>query len=370
MNPETDAKEFTRLLETVGEFYDVTVSESRHVLYFKLLADFDLEIVRYAFEKYLKSDASKYGFPKPAHIRELIEGSQTEQEAHAWNTVNRAIRKIGPYESIIVQDLAVADAICRVFGSWIECCNANREATAYLWDQRRKDFVTAYRIARKIERADRSPVLLSGIHEVQNRQSGFFPKRSYYGAILLDGSVQTRYLAINERTGLPAARLADALSLPEPTSALLLTPGTLDQETDSDELVGQELFDRLHLEFQKVIAAKGLDGPNFSRQSKGTLRTPETATHGDADRTTDHGGEAPGAGEGIPVRDVDRPGVGGGSGVAGVPDPVRARGKRVRERDPRRAGHVDNPPPKSQRGVDEVPRGDRAGNDRPRRRKA
>lgn len=376
MNAATDARRFTKLLETLGELYDVTVSAGRSTLYFGALREFEYEIVELAISKFLQSDQSKFGFPKPAHLREIIEGSQSDQESNAWLAVNDAIRKIGIWNSILVADLNLADAIVRTFGSWAACCEAASQANNFVWENRRRDFIAAYRLARRNVRRNRTPVLLGGLAELTNRSTGRFPAKGWYGAILLDGRVQDRYLDINTRTGLPAASLDAALALPEPRPQLAITAGGSEaQETGSDEPVTGERLYSIHEAISKWIAEHGWPSGKKRRRTQPTedelrdlagkerirrqaandgnvpheetsesVRAREATRTGDADHVTDHGGGTSTTGSGVQVRGKARARVGGGSRMAGVEDPVRAGGKRVRERGSLRSGKLDDGP--------------------------
>lgn len=400
MNAETDAERFTALLQTVGEIYDQTVSPARATMYFGQLRAYEYEIVELAIAKFLDSEASKFGFPKPIHIREIIEGSQSEQEANAWLAVNESIRRIGVWQSLIVADPAIADAIVRVFGSWASLCQQANESSPYVWENRRRDFVAAFRLARKRERTSTEPVLLGGLCEMQNRASGRFPKRQPYGVILADGRVQSRYLAINEATGLPATPLPLALALPPERAVQRQLPAAEADEPGSRELVGQDAIMSLEAAFRKLLQDRefpsgagkkgdnrdvvaerdarrkaeirrqateaGNSGKNVStEQASGVVRARKTARAKHTDRTPNHGGGSAKARARVRVREADREKLARGSRVAGVPDHLRTGGERVRERDPRGAGIVDNEAIEGRSGKSRV----RRMGDRPTRRK-
>lgn len=364
MNPQTDTDRFLTLLHNVGEFYDVEVSPARATMFFRALERFEYPIVEYAFNAYLQSSDSKFGFPKPANIIEIVEGSQTEQESIAWMALNTAIRKIGIYQSVIFADPNVSDSVIRVWGGWIRCCEEARQLNAIQWEAKRKDFIAAFRIARKIPRKHAGPVLLTGLHQVENKANRQFPKRQPYGVILLDGRVESRDLQLDQRTGLPATDLRAVLALPEPTLQLLL-PQTISEESGSDELIGEDAYITLSEAIQRVLKSKTF-GNDLSRRASETLRNSEATTAGHTDRHANHGGESAGAETGIPIRGKHRPQVGGGSGVAGVSDPVRDRRGIVRPSGSRGRGRVDNE--KSQRPKN--PGQSRTERDRKNRRKA
>lgn len=382
MNPETDTKPFVKLLETIGEFYDVAVSPARSTLFFGALREYDWPIVEEAFNRYLRSDASKYGFPKPQHIREIIEGSEAEQDSAAWLALEAAIRKIGVWNSLIVQDRAWAAAVNRVWGSWVACNEFRDHADAILWNSKRKDFIAAYRLAKRTVPQTGEPVMLSGYCEIQNRNSGFFPKKTAYGAVLLDGSVESRYLEVNPQTGLPAASLTEAIALP--------APRPIPQLTDGGQEIGQpiapEKMVKLEDALREIAQTKSFpdrvtrtEAPasdpdaegrvKIRRQYEESDRPSETLrdeAHGSRERHSlpdaPVSGEAPPERAGVPIRTEARKEVGGGSRVARLDDPLRDRGRGIRKRGELRAGQLDDAKGKGRKakarlhGVDTGPR--------------
>jgi hypothetical protein len=371
MNADTDAEPFAELLKAVAEFYDASISPVRQAMYFGTLQGYDFEIVRAAFNQFMQTSESKYGFPKPIHIKEIIEGTEAEREANVWLALDDAIRKIGVWQSVIVGDPAMADAILRVWGSWVAACEFRNQNDDILWNTKRKDFVAAYRLALKNPRDE--PVLLSGHCDLENRQTGRFQRRGFYGAIMVDGRVETRYLDIAQETGLPVLPLREALTLPPAHTRLALqaadrieagpeldgraamraveeglariakshsfpsgksiTPMTAEEEAERRRVLREQA---------RIINAEIIhDEPD--RQAGESLRAAETSTAGQSDRTSDSSGGTSEAGSGVRVCDADRSEMGGGSGVAGVQDSVRDRGRRIRKRDSRRTGHVSNP---------------------------
>lgn len=367
MNPETDAKPFTDMLTAVGEFYDQTVSAARSAMFFGALKEYDFEIVTAAFNQYLQTDAAKYGFPKPVHIKDIIEGSESERDANIWLALDEACRRIGVFQSIVIADPFLAAAIIRVWGSWVACCEYRSHADDILWNSRRKDLVAAYRLAKKTGVTNAEPRLLLGYCDSQNQEKGRFPKRTGMGAILLDGTVESRYVDIDSKTGLPAAPLGDVLAL----GGIRLTPARLvltAGETDGDGLIAFEdvrpelqqkiadvvrdkIFptgdarpggkadpDRERRAFLKeqarqIIDAEAGSSEQSDREAEESLRAPATAGAEQSARTSDLGGGTAEAGDGVPIREGGaRAKLEGGSRVAGVEDSVRAGRRGVRKR--------------------------------------
>lgn len=362
----TDAERFGICLAGIAEIYDRRLSDATIVLYFRALQDFPIEIVEGAFDQFLKSDDSR-SFPRPGQIRSIVEGTQAERDAHAWLTLEAAIRRVGIHQSVIVEDRALAAAIVRTFGSWVYACQYRRDSDMVGWSMRRKDFIAAYSIARR-QGTGGDPVLLAGLCEQENRQSGFLPPRTWYGAVLADGRIESRRLDVNKETGLPAASLRDALALPEPQMPKTLALPAPDDEKMIDiraalandlaalgalsfeslgKPLGSSVAELTDVEYEQRIRKLRQQAVSINADSDLTTSEPvhPTETGGDgyrADRAADSRRAVAGTDDGVPVRGTTRTELARGSGVADVDDPVRARGGRVRKRDPRRAGKLDH----------------------------
>lgn len=360
-----DAERFGQVLATVAEFYDRKLSDGLIVMFFRALEEFEIETVEHAFNRFLASSDSKM-FPRPAQILDIIRGSDAERDALAWLTLDAAVRKIGLYPSVIVEDPALAQAIKMTFGEWWQACQV-RYNDPIGWNARRRDFAAMYAIARR-QATGTGPVLLHGQCDRENGVTGWYPKRTVYGAILRDGKAESRYLAVDVRTGLPAASLREALALPEPAQALAALPehreeappktraefeaelkayaarrempkskrGTeTDRQLFESDAARRDRLDELRQQ-ARVIHADRTD------ETAGTVHVaPDGETVGRHDRDPDLSGRSPETGDGTSLRKGDRPELARGSGVAGVSDPVRDRRRRVRERDSLRAGKLE-----------------------------
>lgn len=367
-----DAKPFSDLIQAVGEWYDQTVSAARIAMFFGALQEYDFDVVVAAVNKFLSSDAAKYAFPKPIHIKEIIDGSDAERDANVWLALTEAVRRIGVFQSIVVADPFLAAAIIRVWGSWVACCDYRARSDEILWNSRRKDFVAAYRLAKKTGVTDAEPRILAGYCDAQNAETRRFPKRTGMGAILLDGRVETRYVDIDSKTGLPADGSAAVLALPPTRARLALTAGETggdgliafddirpDLQTKIVDLLLDRVFptgdmkpggdadsDRERREFLRAQARDILDaetgsGEQSDREATEYVRAQEASRAEQSARTSDLGGGTAEAGDGIPIREGGaRAELEGGSGVADVEDSLRAGRRGVRERGTRRDRRV------------------------------
>ncbi len=115
---ETDRLEFAKTLLVVGETFNEPVSHGRAEAYFEALGDFTLEQVKGACAMALRG--SKF-FPRPAELRELIEGDRDEAATAAWGAILREIRRVGYIGAPNLDDRALR-AVRELFGSWQRLC--------------------------------------------------------------------------------------------------------------------------------------------------------------------------------------------------------------------------------------------------------
>ena len=167
---ENDVTAFTDALTVLGEIFDTKLSAARRTAYFEALADLDWLAVEVAMRCAMRQ--CKF-FPKPAELRELIEGTLKERAEQAWLEVNEIFRDYGPHHGLLCQDPLFAEAIRIVWVDWIDACRylrrGHEEGGAALYALH-QDFVNAYKLATERELPQR-PVYFHGLREVWAEKS-------------------------------------------------------------------------------------------------------------------------------------------------------------------------------------------------------
>jgi hypothetical protein len=158
-----DETKFGKLMVVLGETFGETLSGPRIRAYFEALADLDFTLVERAAKVHL---ASGRFFPKPAELREPIEGSKDDAAAGAWELVQIAFRKAGIWDSVCFDDRYIGTAILRAWGGWPECAKALHTMPEPMIAAKRKEFLVAYKLAL---REERQTEYLPGYHEINNR---------------------------------------------------------------------------------------------------------------------------------------------------------------------------------------------------------
>lgn len=112
--------EFSKAMMVLGETFNEPVSAVRIEAYYAALLDLNAAAVMAAMQQCMRSCRF---FPKPAEIRELVEGDPETRSDGAWGEVLRAIRTVGYMRFPAFEDPRIMPAIRDVWGSWERLCS-------------------------------------------------------------------------------------------------------------------------------------------------------------------------------------------------------------------------------------------------------
>ena len=160
-----DRGRFAVALATLAEVFGEALSSARLESYFQALADLDIDAVEAAAQICMRT---RKFFPKPAELREALDGSPEDQAEVAWMRFLGAVREIGGYESVNFGDPVTHAVVMDLWGDWPTACLLDEKETPF----RHQDFVKLYRIRAK-QGADQRVEHLPGFTEVDNRRRGF-----------------------------------------------------------------------------------------------------------------------------------------------------------------------------------------------------
>lgn len=108
-------------LMQLAEVLNEPMSEMRLSAYLVALDDLDARAVVAALAAQLRTAVF---FPKPAEIRQAIQGTTQDAAALAWGTVLRAFRDVGRYGDVRgYLDAPTYAAMIATFGSWGAACD-------------------------------------------------------------------------------------------------------------------------------------------------------------------------------------------------------------------------------------------------------
>lgn len=122
----SDRKQFYSMMTGVLELYSKKATPELLDLYFEALRTHDLLDISRALNLHaVDPDQGQY-MPKPADIVRMLGGSKQTRALQAWSRVERAVREIGPYESVVFDD-PIIHAVLEDMGGWIDLCGTKTD---------------------------------------------------------------------------------------------------------------------------------------------------------------------------------------------------------------------------------------------------
>jgi hypothetical protein len=164
----SDLQEFGTLWSDAREQVDKTTSPSQIDLAFEILKKYDINDIRAALVGHMSNPDTGQFAPKPADIVKHIEGSKGTRSARAWTKVEKAIRQVGSYQTVVFDDPTI-HAVIDDLGGWIKIC----EVTEHELPFKAKEFETRYQGYALNGIPECWPKKLTGMCEHQNATQGF-----------------------------------------------------------------------------------------------------------------------------------------------------------------------------------------------------
>lgn len=153
---ELDREPFAKGLWTLAETFNEPMSDTKAEAYFNALSEFDITAVNVAMHHALRH--SKF-FPRPAELREHIEGTVDDGAEKAWAAVLKEIRRVG-YVGVPALEPRALRAVRELWGSWQRLCetlpNEGPELVGWL-----KQFRATYA---SVGRADERQLTAASLH--------------------------------------------------------------------------------------------------------------------------------------------------------------------------------------------------------------
>jgi hypothetical protein len=164
---DQDRTQFFKLIANVSAFYKQDFSEFAGGVWWEAMKPYDFAAVADALNRHCVNPDVGQFMPKPADVVRMLQGSTQDSALVAWAKVDRAIRTVGTYRSVVFDDPLIHRVLTEM-GGWIEMGKKTEEEWPFL----RNEFVNRYRGYRgRNQIPDYSPVLI-GIAEAQNSKQG------------------------------------------------------------------------------------------------------------------------------------------------------------------------------------------------------
>lgn len=115
---DDDRLALARTLKALGETFNEPVSELRAEAYFFALQDFPIDAVEAAARHAIRH--ARY-FPRPAELREYVDGRVEDNAEAAWVQLVREVRRVGYTGKPCLPETTLA-VVAAMWGSWVRLC--------------------------------------------------------------------------------------------------------------------------------------------------------------------------------------------------------------------------------------------------------
>lgn len=135
-----EREEFLDLLQGVMDFYKESLGEFAIQVWTEAMRPYDMSAIRSAFSRHARNPDNGQYAPKPADIERILGGRSIDAAQVAWSKVDRAMRTVGPYQSVAFDDPAI-HAVLSDMGGWtLLAAKTDKE-----WPFVANEFVQRYR---------------------------------------------------------------------------------------------------------------------------------------------------------------------------------------------------------------------------------
>ena len=163
----TDRKRFAACLLACSEIYGKAISESVVGVWWSALKAWDIEAVEEGFARHFRSPDNGQFQPEPADIIRMIQGTAVDSAMVAWSKFDQAVRRVGPYASVVFDDPLI-QRVAQDMGGWIAFGAKSEDEWPFVGNE----FRTRYQGYRSRGETPEYPARLIGIAEAENAQRG------------------------------------------------------------------------------------------------------------------------------------------------------------------------------------------------------
>lgn len=121
---EVDKREFAEVWGAAWAMHGKSVSPQLLSIAFEALRAYSIEEVRIGLTRHIQSPDTGQFFPKPADVIKHIDGNSGSRAMVAWNTVDKAVRQVGAWTSVMFDD-ALIHRVISDMGGWVELCKVD-----------------------------------------------------------------------------------------------------------------------------------------------------------------------------------------------------------------------------------------------------
>lgn len=164
---ETDKLEFAEIWGAAWAMYGKVVTTQLLSMAFEALRSYSIQEVRIGLTRHIQSPDTGQFTPKPADVIKQIDGNASTRAMIAWNKVDRAVRLIGAWSSVIFDDGLIHRVISDM-GGWVQLCKTEDKEYSF----KQKEFLARYQTYLVRNSYDQYPKVLSGLSDQHNVRKG------------------------------------------------------------------------------------------------------------------------------------------------------------------------------------------------------
>lgn len=161
-------EEFREGIVGVMSFYGKDVSRFALDVWWNALKQYDLTAITTAFNRHLMNPDSGQFQPKPADIVKMLQGTTQDAALSAWAKVDKAVRHVGTYRSVVFDD-PIIHVVLHDMGGW----TALGQKTEEEWPFVAREFENRYRGFKARNEVPEYNRVLIGLSDAANQKNGF-----------------------------------------------------------------------------------------------------------------------------------------------------------------------------------------------------
>jgi hypothetical protein len=163
-----DYENFRNLIADVHAFYRRDVSKFSLNVWWEAMRPYDFDAVSQALSRHSMNPDNGQFMPMPADVVRMLQGSTQDSALSAWAKVDKAVRHVGTYRSVVFDDPLI-HVVLHDMGGWIAMGQKSEDE----WPFVAKEFESRYRgFKARNEVPDYNRVLI-GLADAQNQKEGF-----------------------------------------------------------------------------------------------------------------------------------------------------------------------------------------------------
>lgn len=164
---DSDKAQFFTLIGGVYAFYRQDMSQFAGSVWWQAMQPFDFAAVADALNRHCVNPDTGQFMPKPADVVKMLQGSTQDSAMVAWSKVDKGVRQVGTYASVVFDD-PIIHRVIHDMGGWVALGTKDENE----WPFVAKEFENRYRGYRVRNETPDYPKQLVGIAEAQNSREG------------------------------------------------------------------------------------------------------------------------------------------------------------------------------------------------------